>query len=462
MPSAPSLASLLRRRSRTEVAAFVAALYAARGAETRVEGGSVVVDGSRYLVVPAGYRARVRQWLPGAIRSTPHGATASTPDRVVAVDAARADALAERYDAPVLTPATLDDLARYGLDHEIADAVYRDHLGRSLDDVAPAAARSRSPDAPDRATTDSSAPNRDDVRDPASLSTGAVVATVAVLASVVLLTTAAALGGGPLAGGSDGVPTTTATPAPGVATDEADVANSPRPTPDETEEGSERNETSGLVLAPGLTTHGVVDADALAEAHATTLANRSYTWELTYVEFANGTKVGSATETVAVAAPSVYVSNVSHDGFLTYRGPVDSRPAYADGTKRYQPTATGLENTTIEDDDAGRQQSRARQYYGILLDGQETSVVRTLLGGPRLYVVDIEGTSAVTVQNYTATARISPEGIVYYYSGSYCLASFGRDDVRELCLSITMQYRNVGETTVEPPPWYTERVPKSA
>jgi hypothetical protein len=258
------------------------------------------------------------------------------------------------------------------------------------------------------------------------------------------------------------VPTATATPAPGAATDEADVANSPRPTPDETGEGSERNETGGLVLAPGLTTHGVVDADALAAAHATTLANRSYTWELAYVEFDNGTKVGSATETVAVAAPSVYASNVSHDGFLTYRGPVGSRPAYADGTKRYQPTAIGLENTTVEGGDLGRQENRARQYYGILLDGQNTSIVRTVLGGLRLYVVDIEGTSAVTVRNYTATAHVSPEGIVYYYSGSYCLASFGRDDVRELCLSITMQYRDVGETTVDPPPWYTEREPKSA
>jgi hypothetical protein len=158
----------------------------------------------------------------------------------------------------------------------------------------------------------------------------------------------------------------------------------------------------------------------------------------------------------------VYVSNVSHDGFQTYRGPIGSQPAYADGARRYQPTADGLENTTVEDGDVGRQETRARRYYGILLDGQDTSIVRTILGGSRLYVVDIEGTSAVTVRNYTATAHISPEGIVYYYSGSYCLASFGREDPRELCISITMQYRDVGETTVEPPSWFTEREPKSA
>ena len=455
MSTRPTLAALLGGRSRGDVASFVAALYAARGAETRVDDGAAVVGGERHIVVPSGLRARLRHRLarPG-----------TDADVVVAVDPARADALAARYDAPVRTPDDLDDLARYGLDRRVADAVYRDHLGVGLDGVAPprsrrgAAAPADSPDARGGAHGRTESGRSTAVSAP-------MVVTVAVLAVAVLLTTAAApvadLGGD--AGGGVDTPASTDAPTSGATTDEAGssagtgAAAAPEtPTPDWSAEVDE------IWLAPGLTSRGITDADALAEAHSRTLANRSYTWELVYVERANGTERGRATETVSVATPSVYVSNVSWDGVLVSRGPITGS-SYADGERRYQPTADGLDATAIDaNESVGRQTSRAQRYYSTLLDGQETSLVRTWLEGTRLYVVRVEGARSPLVRNYSATAHVTPEGVVQYYSGSYCLVPLDGTSRGDACYSLTMRYSDVDETVVEPPSWYTEREPKSA
>ncbi|WP_318568077.1 hypothetical protein [Salinigranum marinum] len=448
MPSRPTLAARLRGRPREEIAAFVAALYAARGAETHVDGEAAVVDGERYLVVPAGYRARLRHRL---------GTTAERADRVVAVDPARADALAARDDASVLTPTDLDDLARYGLDRAAADAVFRDRLGVAVGDLAPAGRSTPE-------TKGATPPTRSGSRDPDGPRSKPVPAAVTVVAAAVLAALVLSVAPGSLgadvgvfageaerAGASGGVTAT-----PGATTAEAAVAN-------RTSRANGTAERDPLGLAPGLTADGVADPEALADAHAAALANRSYTWEITYVERSNGTEVGRATETVAVAAPSTYVANVSREGLHVSRGPVAVGPSYADGERRYRPTDEGVAASAVElDDGVGPQESRARRFLGVLLDGQETSIVRTILGGQRLYVVDIEGTTESTIRRYSATAHVAPDGVVYYYSGSYCLVPMRSTAVSEVCLSLTMQYRDVGGTVVEPPSWYTEREPTSA
>jgi hypothetical protein len=292
------------------------------------------------------------------------------------------------------------------------------------------------------------------------------VVAVAVLAALVLSVAPASLGtdvgvgvgvfaeGADRAGASGGV-----TPTPGATTADATVAEGTSG-PSRANGATERDP---LGLAPGLTADGVADPDALAGAHAAALANRSYTWEITYVERSNGTEVGRATETVAVAAPSTYVANVSREGLHVSRGPVAVGPSYADGERRYRPTADGVAASAVElDDGVGPQESRARRFLGVLLDGRETSIARTILGGQRLYVVDVEGTTESTIRRYNATAHVAPDGVVHYYSGSYCLVPMRSTAVSEVCLSLTMQYRDVGETIVEPPSWYTEREPTSA
>ena len=440
MPPRPTLAAVLRRRSRAEVAAFVAALYAARGAETTVEDGAAVVDGERYVVVAPGVPGRLREWL---------GATPSTADRVLVVDGdARANAPDAGYDVPVLTPADLDDLARYGLDRGTADAVFREHLGVALDDVSHPS-RSESGDGSDGKTAPARS-SEDEADDDGVLGSVpvAVAVVVALLAVAVLSTTPGAIGlaDGPL-GADEGSPAGE-TPAPGTADGITDT-DGPDPTDTET------SGTDEPLLAPGLTTEGVVDPAALADAHAAAVTNRSYTWRLTYVESVNGSEVGRATETVRVAAPSVYVSNVTREGFLVPRGPLSSWPAYTDGERRYRLTADEVDVTELQNDtDTGRPAARARQYVLGFVNGREMSVGRTVSGGPRRYVVDIEGTNTSGIQNYTATAHVSSEGLVYFFSGSYCLTPVDNDS-REVCLALTMRYADVGATTVEPPSWYT-------
>ena len=451
MSSPPTLAVLLRGLSRTALARFVADLYAARGAETAVDEGAAVVDGERFLVVSAGFRGRLDEWA-GAVGGTV--ATPRTPARVVAADPDRADALAARYDVRVLSPTDLDDLARYGLDREVADAVFRDHFGVTLDDVArvsqgaPAGGPDRTTPAPSR-PADGDPDHTDGRLGPASVAT---LVAVVVLAAAIVSTTPGALGVGgvdPFEPADRERAGTTATATP--TNDSAGVdAAAAIPRPPTTPESAG---TDAVRLAPGLTTEGIVDPAALADAHATAMANRSYTWELTYVESSNGSEIGRATETVRVAAPGVYVSNVSREGFLVTRGPVARMPSYADGERRYRLATDGVETSDPDDADVGRQAARARQYFGVLLAGREMSFGRAVRGGPRRYVVDIEGTNASAVRNYSATVHVAPDGSVRYYAGSYCLASMS-GEFSDICLSLTMRYSQVGETTVEPPPWH--------
>jgi hypothetical protein len=457
----PTLAAVLRDRSRAEVAAFVAALYAARGAETRVDGAVAVVDGERYAVVSPGIRARLST---GGALSGADGSAGDRVDAVVVVDPDHAGGIADRYDVPVLTSRDLDRLARYGLDRTAADAVFRDSLDVDLGGVAsPSRARhdgASSRSSPPRRVTDDDGPG-DANNGRRLVAVGTAALAVVVLAVVVLVTTGPLVGGLGIAdGASDESNAAAGTQDPDARTPDDGESN-------RAESGSDgaSNGTDTLVLAPGLTADGISDPDALAYAHATTLANRSYTWELSYVEWDAPSSRDSrkATETVRVGSSRVYVSNVSHDGLPVTRGPIPGRPSYADGERHYRLTSGGIVNETIEHDGGlGRQESRAQRYLGVLLQGEETRIIRTVLGGPRLYVVDIRGADAPSVRNYTATAHVTPDGVVRYYSGSYCLVPRSGSSTSEICVSFSMRYTDVDETVVRPPPWYTAREPTSA
>jgi hypothetical protein len=381
-------------------------------------------------------------------------------DTVVSVDPDRVDEIADRYDVPVLTPAELDRIARYGLDRTTADTVFRDSFGVDLGDVAPPPRPRQGGEA-----SGSGSPRASAIDDTGDSDGGRLPVAVGVVGvvfvAVILVTTGPLVGGlGVGDGASDGPNAVASTQEP--ETPVTDTGESSRSEP---EAAGASNGTDTPVLAPGLTADGISDPGELAYAHATALANRSYTWELVYVEWdaPNPRTSRKATETVRVGSSTVYVSNVSHDGHPVTRGPIPGQPSYADGERHYRLTSDGIVNRTIErDGEVGRQESRAQRYLAVLLHGEETAVVRTVLGGPRLYVVDIRGAEAPSVRNYTATAHVAPDGVVRYYSGSYCLVPMSGSSTSETCVSFTMRYRSVGDTVVQPPSWYTAREPTSA
>jgi hypothetical protein len=448
MSSRPTLAALLRGRSRVSLAAFVGALHAARGAETHVDGGVVVVDGDRVLVV-AGRRLAVLDGL-GARRATPSGI-----DRVVAVDAARAERIAARYDARAVSAADLDGLARYGLDRAAADAVFREQFGRPVSAVEPGPAQVDG-------TTQRVA---HDHRSPAVL-VGAVLVLVTLATVGVALSGASAgatavpsdwaseavdsvpvpdtLALGPVA--SDDVGTSGGRALGGGARTTLAVAGTAGPG----EVGADR------ALAPGVSVDGVTDADALAAAHAAALGNRSYRWELGYVESVNGSVTARGTETVHVGSRRQFVSAVEWTGDPVGLTPVAARPAYADGGVRYRPSAADGEVVSRPLGDvppAGQQGWRASRYLRWCLSARSSTVERTVLDtGRPVAVVTLRGSSDPRVQRYAARARVTADGFVRSLSVSYVLAT--RDGSSPVDVDVTFRYHVATDGSPAPPPWF--------
>lgn len=436
MSSAPTLASLLRGRSSADVAAFVAALYGARGAETTVTGDVVIVDDTRYLVVTA-RRTAVVSRLRRRV-TTPR----QRIDRIVAVDAARAARVAAQCDARPVSAADLDRLARYGLDRATADVLYRDQFGCPLSAVAPV---------PDSSPT-------------AGRARPSVVGAVTAVAALVLLGTAVAGVGGAAAplpwawGAFDDVSVSTPSPLEGgpraigtVRTADGGVSATPPP-PEPTTPSVREDEQ----FAPGLSASGITDVAALAAAHRVALGNGSYRWELDYVEVTNGSVTASGTETVLVESRRQFVSTVTWTGDPAGSSPVATRSSYADGSVRYRPAANGTGVVTRSLNDfppAGEQGWRASRYLLWYLSAESSTVERTLLHTRQpTVVVALRGKAYPIAEEYTARAHVTADGFVRSLSISYVRTGPDTDPVR---IHFSFRYDVDPNVSVSSPVWYT-------
>lgn len=133
--SRDAFAAALSRRSRDDLAAFVAALERARGRSARVERGTVVVDdggGERRLWVHDPGR------LPAALARRPR----PPPDADAVVTPLRDPPAA---GVPVVDADDLRDLALYGVPAAERDRLFRTHLGRAPATAPDAAARPPAP-----------------------------------------------------------------------------------------------------------------------------------------------------------------------------------------------------------------------------------------------------------------------------------------------------------------------------
>ncbi|WP_318568076.1 hypothetical protein [Salinigranum marinum] len=449
MSNRPTLAALLRGRSRAALVEFVRALHAARGAETRVDGSVVVVDGDRVLVV-TGRRFAVLDGL-GTRRATP-----SRIDRVVAVDTARAERIAARYDAHPVSAADLDGLARYGLDRAAADAVFREQFSRPVSAVEPVPTRADR-DAR-RATHGRSSP---------TVLAGAVVVLVTLaMLGVVLSGAGVGATASPFPWASEAVDSVSVSVplAPGsVAPDGEEtsggraIGSGARTTLGSAGAAGPGEAGADRALAPGVSVDGVTDADALAAAHAAALGNRSYRWELSYVESVNGSVTARGTETVRVGSRRQFVSRVEWMGDPVGLTPVAARPSYADGAVRYRPSAADGEVVTRSLGDvppAGEQGWRASRYLRWCLSARSSTVERTVVDtAPPVAVVTLNGSGDPNVAGYAARARVTADGFVRSLSVSYVLAT--RDGSPAVDVDVTFRYRVPADGSPAPPPWFT-------
>ncbi|AUV83189.1 hypothetical protein C2R22_17335 [Salinigranum rubrum] len=440
MTSRPTLAALLRDRSRSARARFVAALYAARGATTRVDGCVVHVDGERYLVAS--------RWSVLAARlDRRRSERGNRVDRVVAVDPARAARLAARYDARAVSTADLDRLARYGLDRTAADAVYREQFGRPVSAVDP-------PTPDERVDTDAADSSDARVVGRAPTVGFVAVSTLALLAVVAFSGAGATTGALPIAwDASEAV--SVSTPIETGAGSTGDEATTETATARTVHSWLGANTSLPAEFAPGVSNEGVTDVDALAAAHAAFLGNRSYRWELEYVESVNGTVTARGTETVRVASRRSFVADVDWRGVPVGFTPVASQPSYGDGTVRHRPATNraGLATYALTDlSPAGEQGWRASRYIRWYLSTSESSFERTLIHTERpTAVVEATGTTYPNADDYAVRAHVTEEGFVRSLSVSYELTAA---DEPPVTVQFNFRYHVDESVSVSPPAWH--------
>lgn len=240
------------------------------------------------------------------------------------------------------------------------------------------------------------------------------------------------------AGGSG--PATTVTPAP--------VPDSP--------------ESPGDV-APGVpsenaTTTGI-DGQYVAQVHSRTLQNTSYTVNQSVVQrFPNGT----------VAARYVTTGQFGPDGDLaavTLRQ-FDRRPGgttlrtverYQEGDQRYRLVIeNGTREVTVSDEPG----YGAAEYRSVLANGDAVARVFGFVSTSVSETEVVDGTEFVTVEtaepasvpplrNVTLTARISERSVIRSYRVTYEVERQGQ----RLDTTVSLEYTDVGTTTVERPAW---------
>jgi hypothetical protein len=224
--------------------------------------------------------------------------------------------------------------------------------------------------------------------------------------------------------------TATTTPADGPAVDAADRTDSSSPTVG-------RQPMTPESMPPGGDDDGIVNATALAGAHAAALTDRSYRLRIVHREYADGELRGVAVERVAVAEPDHYRSRVRTLGTVEHATiHVADVSAYANGTARLvrpvdgrdTPESAEFRLLMVSDTSTpNRYVDRTRRYVKWFLNvgssrvagsGErgETDVVTVIIAGEPWRgatdmtgraVVDEDGLVRVMHREYTPTS--SPE-----------------------------------------------------
>jgi hypothetical protein len=453
-------------------ASFVAAVYAARGAETRVAG-------DRVLVERAGGRDAdgTDVWSLWVARTGLLGRTRSVPtdvDGVVTAGVSRAPAVpegVETVDAERLRTTIL-----YGLDRADARRLLTRHLDCSptgwdagpehrpeatLDRAAPAS-RGRPGVRADRPTPAEGVAAGTTVDEPGRRG----VAAVAVLGLVVALVVAPAsplalvpLGQGAAGPGGGGSVEAGVGAEAGVGDDTGAASTGADAGPVGATDGTADEGATGnrsLTLAPGVTVRGVERSSLLAEAHSRSVRNRSYVLEVSASEYAGQLQMAYRGAEVRMGEPdppASYRADVVEWGeFRSNPGPVPDESVYANGSRELVrvPNGTAVRPVTSTHA-AGPEYAHwaATLVYWYLSVSNTTIREEWTANGTTYYAVAGSDIPYPGVENATTRAVFDAEGVVHALEHSH----EAPDSQRRVYVSMRYEFT---EPTVSAPAWAAE------
>ena len=272
--------------------------------------------------------------------------------------------------------------------------------------------------------------------------------TVTILVFVSLMPVAGC--GMPFSDGNGGTTAPTVTPAP-VPTDE--------PTP-----------TAVPQLAPGLTSEGVTDPFALAEAHASVLDGTAYTVRTNLtVRHANGSIYMRQSTDALLAANRTRYSVVGDFAGARIGGGQATVATYSNGERVFEARTTA-NNTSYHVVRVPERESASprgilpeglvgdEQIYSLFTAVETRVLDETTRNGTTRYRIvgaNVSGEADLgsrygDPRNVTARATIDSRGLVREYRLRY----EGTVSGTNVTVVRRVRYTNVGSTTVERPPWY--------
>ena len=419
----------LRGLSNERFVAFVAALWTARGAETRINGA--------YVEARHGDRVERLRAVTGR-RVPSDGDAADAADVLVLSRPASVVEGTSGFDGRVVDADDLHAMVLYAVPRAAADDLCRRFFDRPL-------------------TTDSEPPRSVVERVPEK--SAPIVVGLLGVALVV-----AGVLGGPLSGESASV-----VGAPeSVGNDAAAQVETDGPPPTLTPQGGAGTDADpGMTDAegypPGLGPDGVVDAGVLADTHAKAVTGRSYRLTISHREYVDGRWNAYRRETVSVASPTEYRADLDGAGDLRRADLVVSEvEAFADGETRYERRVVAdefdrtytVEATPVRGvrNGEGRHADRAERYVEWFLSVSESEVVDVVArGDTRYYWVSLGEDPYVGIENSTGSALVDEDGVVHQIRRQYDYPDDGN-----VSAVVVLRYDDFDETTVRPPAWIDE------
>ena len=411
----------LRGLSDARFVAFVDALWAARGVETERRGDHTV---------EARHDGRVETLRAVTGRRVPPDA-ADTDVLVLARPASELRGVDEHHGR-VVDADDLHAMLLYAVSRSAADDLCRRFFDRPLSATEP----------PDRSipvrVPDSSAPLVVGLF-------GIVLIVAGVFGGSTIYADDAAVFGAPDSTGRD-------------ASDVVETADSPTT---RTPLGTESASFESTTFPPGLGPGGVVDEAILADSHAAAVTGRSYRLTITHREYVDGRPNAYRHETVFVASPTEYRSELYGAGEL--RRPVlvvSGVEAFADGGTRYErrvvagefePAGT-VDATPVRGirSDEGRYADRVERYVEWYLSVSESAIIDSFeRGDTSYYWVRLGSDPYPGVANSTGSAVVDEDGVVHEIRRRY-----DHPDEGNVSAVVTIRYTDFGTTTVQPPAWH--------